>query len=1046
MDRRAARLARFAAFAGLSALLIGAIGVAPAAALDPRKSIGQYVYDVWGTRDGLPVFSVHCVARTPDGYLWVGTEEGLVRFDGVRFTLIDQQRFPDLRANIITLQTDRAGTLWAGTDHGLVRWRNGITRRYTTSDGLAGDRINSLFEDRDGALWIATRSGLSRLEGERFTTYTRREGLPHEIVQSVAQSPDGTIWIATNGGLTRLRQNQFSTLTMKDGLASDLVQSVYAERSGVMWAGTFAGLHRIDVNGRITRYTTADGLSHNLVNEIVEDAEGSLWLSTYGGGLTRYRGGRFDRFNAAAGLAADFINTIYLDRDGSLWIAMAQGGLGRLRDGLLTPYTMREGLPYDSVRVIMEDRTGAIWIGTHGGGLARLQDGRVTTFTTKDGLPSDLAFSLAEDTRGRLWVGTYNGGLSRWEQGRFRTIAADRLARNQFIAVMQEDRAGAMWLGTYGGGVKRVVDDEITTFTTRDGLADNSITAMTLDAAGALWIGTYAGLTRYADGRFTSFTAKDGLPDVEINALFPDTDGSLWVATDHGGLARVKNGRITPLESARPIFGQGLLSIQADDRGYFWCSSNRGIYRVARQELHEIADGRRTTAAVVRYDAADGMKTQECNGGTQPAGWRARDGTLWFPTERGVIAIDPARLRATETAPRPIVEEVIVDGATLMDTLTTLTRTAATTATSLTAATTEGVSVVPVSVASASAAAPASESVSVPVPVPIVKPGSRQVEFHYTAPYLTASERVRFRYRLDGYDPAWVDAGARRIAYYTDLPPGAHTFRVAAAIDDGPWSELEGVLAVHVAPRFYQTWWFATGVCVAMAGTLWGAHRYRVNQLLAVERVRTRIASDLHDDIGSSLSQIAILSEVVTARVAPAPADIAEPLARIGVLSRESVDAMGDIVWAVSPDLGTPVHLSQRMRRLASDLLPARGIELHFESSDEGQVQLGIETRREVFLIFKEALHNIVRHANATDVSIVLTIGRRVLHLEVRDNGRGFAAAATDVDDGAAAAAAAAAGQGLRSMRRRAAAIGGRLSIASAPGAGTTIALDAPIR
>jgi ligand-binding sensor domain-containing protein/signal transduction histidine kinase len=1038
MGRRAAR---FAALAGLSSLLIGVIGPTPAAALDPRKSIGQYVYDAWGTRDGLPVFSVNAVARTPDGYLWVGTEPGLVRFDGVRFTLLDRRRFPDLHGEIITLLTDRAGVLWVGTDRGLVRWHQGVTRRYTTRDGLAGDNLVSLFEDRDGVLWIATRSGLSRLEDGRLTSYTTRDGLPHEIVQSITQARDGTLWIATNGGLTRLRQGRFSTLTMKDGLASDLVQSVYVDRGGVLWAGTFAGLHRVDANGRITRYSVADGLSHNLVTEIVEDEAGSLWLSTYGGGLTRYRHGRFDRFTAAAGLSADFVNTVFLDRDGSLWIAMEHGGLGRLRDGLVTPYTKREGLPIDGVRVVMEDREGTLWIGTHGGGLARLRDGRITTFTTKDGLPSNLAFALTEDTRGRLWVGTYNGGLSRWEQGRFRTIVSDQFARNQFVTVMQEDRAGAMWIGTFGGGLKRIVDDEVTTFTTRDGLADNSVSAMTIDAAGALWIGTWNGLTRYADGRFTSFTAKDGLPDDEINALFADTDGSLWVASELGGLSRVKNGRIARIEPARPLFDDdGLLGLLADDRGYFWGSSNRGIYRVSRQELHDMADGRRTTAAVVRYDEADGMKTQECNGGTQPAGWRARDGTLWFPTQQGVVAIDPSRLRAAAVAPQPIVEAVIVDGASLMDTLTA-------TAIEISPAKTTAAGMPTVSAASVATAAPMER-----VAVSIMKPGSRQVEFHYTATYLTASERVRFRYRLDGYDSEWVDAGTRRIAYYTDLPPGAHTFRVASAIDDGPWSEREGVLAVHVSPRFYQTWWFATAVCVAIGGTLWGAHRYRVNQLLAVERVRTRIASDLHDDIGSSLSQIAILSEVVNARVAPAPPDVAEPLARIGALSRESVDAMGDIVWAVSPDLGTPVHLSQRMRRLASDLLPGRGIELQFDSSDEGQVQLGIEARREVFLIFKEALHNVVRHANATDVSIALTIGRRALRLVVADNGKGFAAerqAGVGVDGRGTletGGAVDAAGQGLRSMRRRAAAIGGRLSITSAPGAGTTIALDAPIR
>jgi ligand-binding sensor domain-containing protein/signal transduction histidine kinase len=1027
MTARAARVAVVST--ALAALLIAA---APAHALDPRKAITQYVYEAWGTRDGLPVFSVNAVTRTPDGYLWVGTEAGLLRFDGVRFTLIDPRRFPELRAEVLSLLTDRAGTLWIGTDRGLVRWQHGVTRHYSPANGLAGDRVLSLYEDRDGVVWVATRSGLSRIDAGRVTSYTTREGLPNDIIQSITQAPDGTMWIATNGGLARLRQGRFSTLTTKDGLPNDLVQSVYADRHGAVWAGTWTGLARIDRDGRMTRDTTAEGLSHDLVNEIVEDDAGSLWFSTYGGGLTRYRDGRVDRFMVSDGLSADFLNTVFLDRDGSLWVAMHHGGLGRLRDGLVTPYTVHEGLPNDSVRVVMQDRAGAMWIGTHGGGLARWADGRITaTFTTRDGLPSDLAFALAEDSLGRLWVSTYNGGLSRWEGGRFRTIVSEQLARNQFITAMQEDRGGAMWLGTFGGGLKRMVGDQITTFTHRDGLADDSIITMAMDAAGTVWIGTWKGLTRYADGRFTTLTPQEGMPDDEVVALLADTDGSLWVASEHGGLTRVKNGRVTRIEPARPLFDDTVLGIVADDRGYLWCSSNRGIYRVARQELHDFAEGRRTSVHVIRYDAADGMKTQECNGGTQPAGWRARNGTLWFPTQQGVVTIDPARLRTLPTPPPSIVEAMVVDGATLVDTLAARPAEPATAVSTATAATAGD---------TARGTAPIVGPLVAPVVAPIVQPGSRQVEFHYTAPYLIAPARVRFRYRLDGYDSTWVEAGARRIAYYTDLPPGAHTFRVTAAIDDGPWSEQEGLLAVQVAPRFYQTWWFPTVICAAIGGALWGAHRYRVDQLLAIERVRTRIASDLHDDIGSSLSQIAILSEVVRARVSPAPEAIADPLARIGTLSRESVDAMGDIVWAISPQSGTPIHLSQRMRRLASDLLPARGIQLQFESVDAGADRLGMETRREVFLIFKEALNNIVRHAGATTTTIKLAIDRRALRLVVTDNGAGF------VVSREASGASAVGGQGLRSMTRRAAAIGGRLSIASTPGVGTTITLDAPVR
>jgi ligand-binding sensor domain-containing protein/signal transduction histidine kinase len=982
------------ALAALSLLL----AAAPVAALDPAKTIGQYVYEVWGPREGLPVASVFGVARTPDGYLWIGTESGLLRFDGVRFTLIDRRLFPELKADINELLVDRGGALWIGTDRGLVEWRDGAPRRYTTAEGLADDRILHLYADRDDAIWIGTRTGLSRFKSGHFTSYTARDGLPHDVVQYVTQAADGSMWIATNGGLAHLARGRFRHYTTKQGLASDLVQTVREDRNGVLWVGTFAGLHRIAGN-RITIFTTRDGLSHDLVDDLVEDGDGSLWISTYGGGITRYRDGRFDRFSTANGLASNFLNGLFLDRDGSLWLSMDNGGLGRLRDGLLTPYTSSEGLASNSVRVVLEDRAGALWIGTHGGGLSRLQHGRFTTFTTKDGLPSDLVFSLAEDRRGRLWIGAYNGGLSRMEHGRFTTFASDAFPRNQFVRAIHEDRAGAMWLGTHGGGLRRIVDDTVTTFTTRDGLAGNFVTAVTEDSIGALWIGTGTGLTRYAQGRFTTFSTKDGLPDAAINALHADSDGSIWVASAYG-LSRVKDGRVARIEPAGELFGDTIHRILADQRGSFWCSSNRGVYRVSRQELHEAADGARRTVTVTLYGIADGMKTAECNGSTQPAGWRARDGRLWFPTQQGVVVVDPARADEPPTPPRAIVEDVMVDGRPL--------------------ATVRGRN-------ANEGGGPASR-------VLVVAPGSRQVEFHYTSPHLSAPGRVRFRYRLDGYDDEWVEAGTRRVANYADLPPGAHRFRVATAIDGGAWTSADATLALWVEPRFYQTWWFVGACGVTLIALVGGAHRYRVNQLLAMERVRTHIASDLHDDIGSSLSQIAILSEVVRARIAPAAPEVAEPLERIGALSRESVDAMGDIVWAISPHRNTPAHLSQRMRRLASDLLPARGIRLTFESTDDGHARLGIEARREVFLIFKEALNNVVRHAAATEVSIVIAIARGGLRLVVGDNGSGFDASGSA--DGP--------GQGLHSMRRRATGLGGTLTIASAPDSGTRLELHLP--
>ncbi len=961
---------------------------APAIAypLDPDKLITQYVLDLWQTRDGLPVSDIASIAQTPDGYLWIGTPEGLVRFDGVRFKVFGRAEGGDPFPAATTLFVDRQGRLWLAIDEGLAQWRDGVVRLLTTRDGLLNNYVRCLYEDRQGVLWIGTSGGLNRLEDGRLTGYSTSDGLPHNTVQAVLEARDGSLWIGTSAGLTRLENRTFTTYTTRQGLSHDTIHSLHEDRAGNLWIGTFHGLSRFK-DGDIDAFTTRDGLPGTPIGSLEEDAAGSLWFAAYGGGIGRLRDGRIERFATKDGLLNDSVRDLYIDRQGSLWIAHA--GLGRLRDGLFTPYTTREGLSGDDVRAVLESGDGAVWIATHEAGLNRLKNGAVTTFTTKDGLLSDMVFAIHEDREAGLWISSYNGGLNRFKDGRFLAFASDQLAKGTFITAFHEDREGTIWLGSYGGGLKRFSAGTFTTYTTKDGLANNYVWSIVPDRDGSLWLGTGAGLNRLKDGTFTRHDPEGGWSGHDLFALHTDDEGTIWIGTQQGGLTRFKGGHFTRYTTAEGLFDDTIYTILDDLRGYFWMSSNKGVFRVSRRELNELAEGKRTSVTSVAYGVGDGMKSAECNGSTQPAGWRARDGRLWFPTVKGVVVVDPSRADEGLSSPAALMEEVIVENQPVAD-------------------------------------EEAEE-------VPSVAPGSRQFEFHYSAPASQAPERVRFRYRVEAVDRGWIDAGARRVAYYTSLPPGRHRFRVIAGNDGGAWNEAGGAsFDFRVEPYFYQTWWFYVLCTIAVSSVVWAGHRYRLERVLEMERVRMRIASDLHDDIGSSLSQIAILSEVTRARVG-GDGPFAEPLERIATLSRESVDAMGEIVWAIDPHRDAPTDLTQRMRRLANDLLPAHGMELRFNASDPPKVHLHADVRREVFLIFKEALHNALRHGNATSVEVDVSVSPRELRLVVQDEGRGFdTSAAPD-------------GHGLRSMRRRTQSLGGSLELTSSPGSGTRLELKVPL-
>jgi PAS domain S-box-containing protein len=751
--------------------------------LDPHLAITQYTQDAWGVEAGLPQATILAIAQTADGYLWLATEEGLVRFDGVRFAVFDKENTPQLQANDIrALLVDQKDNLWIGTNGGGVsRYNDGVFTTFTTRDGLANDAILSLHDDGRGSLWIGTDGGgMSRYLNGRFQTYNTKDGLPDDAVFAICSGSDGSLWVGTHNGLARLKNDRFSVYSTKNGLGKDDIRALYADRHGVVWVGTNGGgLARLS-EGRFVTYTMRDGLSGNIIWSIGEDSAGSLWIGTGDGGLDRIRDGRFSAYTMKLGLTSDGVWTTFEDREGDLWVGTKGGGLVRLKSGPFTTYTTKEGLSSDVILPVFEDRDGAIWVGTQSAGLNRMKDGKVTVYRTREGLPSDSVYSVNQDGAGTLWAGTRKG-LARLKEGRFQAISEG--LPNEMVQCTYTDHNGDLWVGTRGG-LSRYSAGTFITFSSKEGLSNDNVHSIYEDGSHVLWVGTGGGgLNKFEDGRFTSYTRSSGLSNNVVWAISGDSSGGLWLGTNNG-LNYLKDGKFTVFSTRNGLFDDAIFVILDDRRGNLWMTSNRGVFRVAIGELTAFAQRKTALIRSIAYGVADGMKSKECNGGFQPMGWRARDGRLYFPTMKGLSVLDPSRLDGNRLPPNVVIERVVVDNKRF--------------------------------------------NPKQPIQLP---PGKGEMEFQFTAISLSSPEKVRFRYMLQGFDKDWVDAGARRVAYYTNIPAGEYKFRVIASNSENFSTKSGALSSVTLQPHFYQTYVFALICSLLGAAVFILAFRLRMRQL-----------------------------------------------------------------------------------------------------------------------------------------------------------------------------------------------------------------------
>lgn len=971
----------------------------------------EYVLTQWTTVDGLPQNSVTAIAQGPDGLLWLGTFGGLVRFDGTSFQVqarsVGGARVID---RVLALAVTSDSTLWVGTEDGLYRWRDGegVAVPWSASADDAG--VMFLARDARDRLWVGGLSrGLAYLDAGTWHQVLGVNGGVPGPVTGLARAPDGSVLVNVGeriftpqlGDSARLQA--FGARGPAPGMARG------ATRDGAAWFSVPGAALRIGASGR-HRFGAADGVPEPSV--LVEDAAEGVWIGSLNEGLVHLRetatGLRVQRYALPSGASRFRVRAGLLAADGSLWFGTDAGGLLRAVKQPFATFGEEQGLSSSVITAVMEDAAGTLWVGTNCHGLnAIAPDGSVQLH--KPRMPNDsrgdpCVFALAEQPQGTIWAGTYGGGLSRIRDGRVEWLRYLPGLADSVVLALHATRDGALWVGTHRGGVAVLRDGRvIRSITTADGLAHNSVRQVYETRDGSIWIATLGGLSRIRGDDLQSFDVTDGLAALHVRAIHEDGDGIIWVGTYGGGLHRMTDSGFVAIGTAQGLRDDVVSSILEDEAGNFWMSGNAGIQRVSRAALLALTEGRAARVHVVLFGAEDGMGSAETNGGFQPAAWRARDGILWFPTVQGVTRVDARRQRLRTPTPRATITEVVVDGATQ--------------------------------------AATGSLSVG---------PGRSNLEIRYSGLSLSETEHLTYRYRLDGFDDGWVDAGTRRIAYYPRLAAGRYRFAVVAANRDGRWHETPSYLDVEVRAALLERR-DVQGLALLLAlGVLGAVLRGRARQsaerhaaqvafgrqlIKSQEEERTRIARELHDGLGQEL--LVARNRALLALAAP---DLPEAgrtqLEALSSTLGASLDSLRTLSHDLTPHQLEHLGFEPALRSMVEATAAATGLPIAYHADALPRV-LAHEAALNVYRAVQEALANVVRHSQASQASVHVTVHGARLRVVVADDGCGFDVR-RDADGSLLG------GFGLTGIRERASLLGGSVDVVSATGRGSSVHLEIP--
>lgn len=918
----------------------------------------QYRFDAFTTDNGLPQNGVRGIVQTPDGYLWFTTFDGLVRFDGLKFTVFDKNNSPGILSNrfvAVALLPD--GSLLAGTEEsGVSVYRDGKFRAFTTAEGLPTNSIGSFIRDAYGELVIKTTAGNCYFRDGKFPPVPP-DAFPNNGLFYF--SPTKRLWQYGGNGVTETTPDgRVVPYPIKLAYFNDNYAGIrlLEDRQGYLWLGDASGVYRLK-DGQVAKLTTADGVPANtILRPALEDKEGGIWfLSGYFGytdkvGFVRYFQGRFTAWGTQAGAAGPDLGVAFMDSEGTLWAGGDQG-ISHLRKQIFQTFSVAEGLPYPEVYPLLQTRAGDVLVGTVQG-LSRFRDGKFRDVAIKANGTYVAVSALYEDAQGTVWVGT-GTTLNRLEGDQLRKI--DGIPEDAVWAVTGT-KDGSLWAGTMKGLFRLNGDRVAARFTQQEGLPSDDVKALLEDRSGALWVGTYGGLVKLQDNKFTVFTTRDGLASDRVRSLYQDAEGTLWIGTYDGGLSRYRDGKFFTFNLGNGLFNNGVFSILEDGGGNFWISCNRGIYRVAKQELNGLADGRLPRLNSVAYGKNDGMLNTECNGGRQPSAIRAADGKFWFPTQNGVVVVDPRAVTINPAPPPVRIESVLVERAAVDPA--------------------QGIT---------------------------LRANRDNLEIRFTGISFIKPEQVKFRYRIEGLSNSWTDLGTIREVYFPSLPPGEYTFHVIAANSDGVWNQDGARIKLFVRAPFWRRPWFIAGAVflVLLAGFFIVRSRIRELQrrqrvqqefsrklLESQEQERQRIAAELHDSIGQSLLIIKNRAYIALGDLDERDT-VQEQLEELSESATQAIEECREISYNLRPYQIERFGLTKTLEAIFRRISEVSSIETVVDAASIDNL-FTPETENNLYRVVQESVNNIIKHSGATQARLTIARDSDRIEITIGDNGSGF--------------------------------------------------------
>lgn len=974
------------ALAGVLALLAAG---ARLHALDPARQLSQFVHRSWTQQQGLPQDSVQVIAQAPDGALWIGTDEGLARFDGVEFSVYRQSPDGLPGSSVRALLASRDGSIWVGTLGAVSHLKDGRFTTYNTGSGLGTQTVTDLLEARDGVVWAVGGRVVSAIRNGEVTNYGPEAGVPAEGLRKLVETADGTLVGVGYAEVVRFAGGRFVRYSNHAALADAFGTSLAVDRDGVVWVGSTRGLAAVTADGRARRFDLADGLPAVPVRAVLCDRDGGLWIGTPNG-LARRVGERFEQVSAPGLRRGVVVWDLFEARDGSVWVGTSSG-LHRFREHEFTMFGTPEGFPSDQPTAVHEDPRGTLWVGFQDAGVVVIAGDRRQRLTRANGLVSDEVFSIRGARNGEVLIGT-RGGLTRVGRGgATRSIVpSDPLGRTTVYDVA-EDRDGGLWLGT-GNGVLRVEGGVARPVFGGGPTLAETVVSLAFDQDGALWAGTYdTGLWRFKDGALDHFTTRDGLPADAIRAIVHDPiDDVLWIGTAGGGLGWRRNGAFGTLSGRDGLDSNNVGQIITGDEGYLWLGTSLGLARVRRQAL---LDGAFTRRDDVLYAASRGLRSSHCAPGfpVSRGGLLDSRGRVWAVTANGLAMIDPRNIRPLDPPPAPQIHAVLVDG----------------------------------------------RAVNPRAPL-VLAPGVRRVEFRYAAVVLSTPERLGYQYRLEGLESDWVAAGSRRSTDYNNLPPGQYRFAVRATLGegvDGPVASLD----ISRRASWVEAAWFPYAVAVLIGLGAWGLYLLRLRQIrdrfAVVLEERARISRDLHDTLAQDFVGISSQLTGVASALRDRPDLAEERLALARRMTQHGLTEARRSIMDLRMSALEGRDLPSAIGHVARAITAGSGVAVTL-SADPAAAPPDVDRQQQCLRIVQEAVANAVKHGRPTTIDVRLAASNGHTVLTVTDDGAGF--------DPAAAFSTGLGHFGLLGMRERARRMGGEVRVTSQKGEGTTVELQVP--